>query len=111
MKTNDKWIDGKPIYRKVVAFDSSTVNKNISFEHGISNLGNFRSFDITHSVCRRKSDGLYMSLGLPAGVGSSDADYTVTCSFFNDNDIVLQFGSETNGASGYVTLLYTKTSD
>ena len=52
-----------------------------------------------------------MSLGIPAGVASSDSNYTVTCSFFNDNDIEMQFGSNTQGASGYVTLLYTKTTD
>ena len=111
VKTKDVWIDGKPIYRKVISFDSNTINQNISFAHGISNLADFRCFDITHSVCIRKSDGLYISLGLPAGVASSDSGYAVTCSFFYDNDIVLQFGSATNGASGYVTLLYTKTSD
>ena len=111
VKTKDVWIDGKPIYRKVVYFDSSTTNANISFAHGISNLGDFRCFDVTHSVCRRKSDGLFMSLGIPAGVSPSDSNYTVTCSFFNDNDIQMQFGSNTQGASGYVTLLYTKTSD
>lgn len=111
VKTKDIWIDGKPIYRKVVYFDSTTTNANISFEHGISNLGDFRCFDVTHSVCKRKSEGDYISLGLPAGVMPSDSSYTVTCSFFEDNDILLQFGSLTNGASGYVTLLYTKTSD
>ena len=111
VKTKDVWIDGKPIYRKVVYFDSSTMNANISFAHGISNLGDFRCFDVTHSTCKRKSDGLYMSLGLPAGVAPSDSAYTVTCSFFNDNDIQMQFGSNTQGASGYVTLLYTKTTD
>ena len=111
VKTKDVWIDGKPIYRKVVYFDSSTINANISFAHGISNLGDFRCFDVTHSVCRRKSDGSYLCLGMPAGVAPSDSSYTVTCSFFNDNDIQMQFGSNTQGASGYVTLLYTKTTD
>ena len=111
VKTKDVWIDGKPIYRKVVYFDSSTMNANISFAHGISNLGDFRCFDVTHSVCRRKSDGSFISLGIPAGVASSDSDYTVACSFFYDNDIQMQFGSKTQGASGYVTLLYTKTTD
>lgn len=111
VKTKDVWIDGKPIYRKTVHFDSSKVNANISFAHGISNLGDFRCFDIIHSTCIRKADGSFISLGIPAGVAPSDADYTVTCSFFYDNDIQMQFGSKTKGASGYVTLLYTKTSD
>lgn len=111
VKTKDVWIDGKPIYRKVVHFDSSTVNANISFAHGISNLGDLRCFDVTHSTCKRKTDGSNISLGIPAGVASSDVNFTVTCSFFNDIDIQLQFGTHTKGASGYVTLLYTKTTD
>ena len=111
VKTKDVWIDGKPIYRKVVYFDSSRTNANISFEHGISNLGDFRCFDVTHSVCIRKSDGSYLALGILAGVASSDGSYAVSCSFFYDNDIQMQFGSNTQGASGYVTLLYTKTTD
>ena len=111
VKTKDVWIDGKPIYRKVVYFDSTTTNANISFAHGISNIGDFRCFDVTHSTCKRKVDGSFINLGLPAGVSASDASYTVTCSFFNNDNIEMQFGSNTKGASGYVTLLYTKTTD
>lgn len=39
VKTNQKWIDGKPIYRKVITTNSLPNNSTTSLSHGISSLG------------------------------------------------------------------------
>lgn len=39
VKTNKVWIDGKPIYRKVIKYTSALSSGNNSIPHGISDLG------------------------------------------------------------------------
>lgn len=36
--TGKKWIDGKPIYRKVVVINNFAVGDNVNYNHGISNI-------------------------------------------------------------------------
>ena len=37
--TGGKWIDNKPIYRKVVNIGNASIGTNNSYNHNISNLG------------------------------------------------------------------------
>lgn len=38
VKTNKKWIDNKPIYRKVITFNNSTAQETLIINTGISNI-------------------------------------------------------------------------
>lgn len=38
VKTGEKWIDGKPIYKKVFIFNNRELSINNPINHGISNL-------------------------------------------------------------------------
>ncbi len=105
INTGETWIDGKPIFRKVIAYDSTKTGTNVGFPHNISNLGNFRCYDLAHSTCIRKSTNDYIGLGC-ATVDATN-DYVVAPSFFKDTEIYIQFGKLTQGASGYIALLYT----
>lgn len=105
INTGETWIDGKPIYRKVIAYDSTKTGTNVGFPHNITNLGNFRCFDLAHSTCIRKSTNEYIGLGCASS--DNNNDYVVSPSFFKDNEICIQFGKLTQGASGYIALLYT----
>lgn len=44
VKTCSTWIDGKPIYRKVIEIDSLPNDTEITYEHNISNFGQLTRF-------------------------------------------------------------------
>ena len=46
-KTNDVWIDGRPIYRKTIPIGVLPNDNSQTFTHGISNLGNVCSIVAT----------------------------------------------------------------
>ena len=100
VKTGGKWIDGKPIYRKVVDFGAlSAGSKTVA--HGINNLG-----DVTRIYgVARSSDNT--SLPLPY------ASSVPIILYANTNNIVIEISN--NNYSGYtrseVTIEYTKTTD
>ena len=49
VKTNDVWIDGKPIYRKVIDFGALPNTATKSVNHGISGMGTLvRSNAVAH---------------------------------------------------------------
>lgn len=98
------WVDGKPLYRKVVTYTAtSTIGNtsettNISINHNISNLNSIIRTQISDSV-----DGIY-----PIANGGSTANvnyYTSSVLNFRLVNITL------TARTFYIILEYTKTTD
>ena len=108
VKTGDTWIDGKPIYRKVV---TKTLNGNAdqTVDLGIAtvlrNLVKFEGYIYKSVQGYRPLNSTYFS----------SLNYAVQ-TFINDNKILqIQAGSSArdilNGATLYLIIEYTKTTD
>lgn len=99
--TGCKWIDGKKIYKKTINIGSlpNATNKNVA--HGISSLGIILDM---RGIARYTSG---ISLPLPF-VAISQASISLNAT---STDIVITTADDRTAASGYVTLLYTKTTD
>lgn len=103
--TGKTWIDGKPIYRKVVDFGAlpNTTSKTVA--HGISNLSYIT--DLRGMCCQ---GGIFLSLPyIPKG-STSTYIYAVTLEIV-DTDIRLSCEANMSNYSGYIILEYTKTTD
>ena len=104
VKTNKVWIDGKPIYRRVVNFGTFPDNAHKTVPHGISNVENFIS--ITGWAKDPSTD---INFNLP--FVSPNSDYCVSL-IVSGNNIDVQTGrNRTNYTICYTILEYTKTTD
>lgn len=96
--TGKYWIDGKPIYRKVLSFTlSNSVNAFTYKAHGISNIGTYKAIDLyyTHSTGTFKTpNDLIVELSI-------DENYII---YYNNNQYI-------TGDEVYAILEYTKTTD
>ena len=114
IKTNKVWIDGKPIYRKVLLAsknDFSASNHLYAIPTGVSNLK-----DYTHIEARLKRTGDLWN-EIPNGFGMTSANgWATTINDILKNSISIQIGDnvynylETND-SVMVIIEYTKTTD
>lgn len=102
-KTNETWIDSKPIYRKVVNFGTlpNTTTKSVS--HGITNYAKMVSIK---------------GIAINQGAGNTiPLPYVVTngeiCQLYvkNENVIVVSNSDYSEYTQAYVILEYTKTTD
>ena len=103
-KTNKVWIDGKPIYRKVInvgALPSTAGDKTVL--HNISNVDHFISCEAFHY----SASGLHLFTTY-APAGSNDSDITMAA---DKTTIYVTVGVDRSGYSTYVILEYTKTTD
>lgn len=97
------WINGKPLYRKVINFGtlpSSATTKSVA--HGISNLGMFI-----------KVSGIAINSSnttLPIPYATTDASSNIRLRVTNTN-VEIGVGYDLSAYSAYVTLQYTKTTD
>lgn len=110
VKTKDKWVDGKPIYRKTVVAKVTTANTNFNIPHGIDNIGNFRTVDYAHSFLVRSSSGDYVPLVQIVTDTSNISGYQAGVTFINETNIIVQSGTQQVG-TWTITILYTKTTD
>ena len=104
VKTNKVWIDGKPIYRKTIAFNYTTnsinaipLNINNYNEIWLDLSASFIKYDGTRVVPIVRAD--YRNIQYSIGVIIDIANKTVS----------LQTGENIPSGNGYVTVLYTKT--
>lgn len=103
VKTNETWIDGKPIYKKTISCGGGS-NKNKAVNHNISNLSRTIKIEgqaYDGSVCipipfTSTGDGVSSSIQ----VYVSSTQIVISCGADRDNLIEM-----------YVTLWYTKTTD
>ena len=49
-KTNKVWIDGKPIYRKVIKLNNFKIENGANIEHNIQNINEIISYDVIFNL-------------------------------------------------------------
>ena len=102
-KVIGKWIDGKPLYRKII--DTNDNSSNIL--HGISNLKNV--INCKGNIKRTSSE--VVSQLFPHA--DTDSNYNVDVNYFSSTTIVLVIGTGIlSTIAGFTLILeYTKTTD
>lgn len=98
--TGETWIDGKPIYRKVIDCGAMPNNTTKNVAHGISNIGKVvRSEGYSDNNAGIQIPVPYVS-DIPLSI------------FVDNTNIVIQTsGDYTAYVNTYITLEYTKTTD
>ena len=114
VKTNKIWIDGKPIYRKVVQVPKNAFGANLDrYAHGISNIDNTTNLFIVWEDTSAGSS--HRRRFIPANYYSTLA--WATQATIETSDIVFELGESarqriyTYGANIFVIIEYTKTTD
>lgn len=97
-----KWVDGKPLYRKVINFGSlpNATTKIVS-----TTLENVNYINM-YGMANNKTD--YFPLNMSRPVSGSDLD--LGCRI-NNNNIVIESKTDKSSFNAYVILEYTKTTD
>ena len=111
IKTNKVWVDGRPIYRKVITGTTTTVDASFRVSHGISNY-DFIMIDNKSFIKSVGTSTICVPINCPPNV-SSDYNKRPTKATIVDNDISIYIGSY-NGYTSYdyaIILEYTKTTD
>lgn len=109
IKTNDKWIDGKPLYRKTYKIENFTVPSNgeYTYTNTISNLG-VAMFDKSHTFLVRSNGNIMTGIG----TDGNSAYWFDARSISSTGNLLFMVGSSiASGATIYATVLYTKTTD
>lgn len=108
INTGKLWIDGKPIYRKVIEYSTQPASGNNTFNHGILNVDKF--IDIETIICR-KDKVFHFAPRYTPGETSWDFyydDITTTKITFNCGS---QLRNGTYWGTSYFIFEYTKTTD
>lgn len=98
VKTNKVWIDGSPIYRKVINFGNLPNNSTKRVSHNISNLGRIIRFDAISS---------YQTTILPIPYVSDTTAYDINI-YFTDTEIDIATYFDRSSYTAYIVLEYTK---
>lgn len=103
--TGKTWIDGKPIYRKVIVTSGFTGNATSNIAHGISSIG-----DVVDFRFYLKNPTGELILPVPR-IGYSGSDFNESFSnyaYISKTNIVFTCGSSSSYSSGYAIIEYTK---
>lgn len=104
--TGEYWLDGKKIYTKTF-YTSTSGNAEVKINHGISNIGTFRSFDLGNSFWFNKSSNQAYPLNTYVNASSWSTSYTIT-----NTQLQMNYGANFVTDWGlYITIRYTKTTD
>lgn len=101
-----KWVDGKPLYRKVVNFggmQDGTISPGKEVAHNIANISQIIN------VYGGMSNNNYF-FGLPY-VAQSDAEHSVGLYATKTNIVTNTLVDYSNYTTCYITIEYTKTTD
>lgn len=98
-----KWIDGKPIYRKVINTAELPNNSGKKIDHNISNIDNILS---TKGWAFRSTDNIF--LNLPSATYDSAA---ISCYADKKSIIIITYTDRSTFTVSYVIVEYTKTTD
>ena len=102
IKTGGKWIDGKPIYRKVVNFGALPNATTKEVAHGVNNIGDITHiYGVAHSSDRKMDIPLPYARGTPVIIYATQNDVAVEIS----NTDYMEF------TRSEITIEYTKTTD
>lgn len=102
VKTNKVWIDGKPIYRKVVDLGTMPDTTAKSVAHGISSLGT------VVELRAMMTNGEKWFLPIPFVSGSFEYQISVTT---NDTNITVTAFMDRTAWHGWAIIEYTKSTD
>lgn len=112
-KTGATWIDGKPIYRRTIAVTSpnTTAETNVSIaELGFTNID--KMFIIPPSYIYLYINNLNQHVPITLGWGSGDLGIIPSTDDSHNGYLVWKVGNSAwTSKNGYVTLMYTKTTD
>ena len=103
VKTNDAWVDGKPIYRKTVQLGTLPNNGMKNVNHEILNIDTIM-IDTSHSFAT--DEVYYMPLPFVNTTATACIKVSTTKTV-----IAISTGEDRSDLNGFVTLLYTKTTD
>lgn len=106
VKTNKTWVNGKPIYRKVLVIPKSSIpgTGNRDYAHGINNVDEWT--EVTGKV--------YRSTGVANPIPwSTTSTWATIFNDFTGTNIGISLGSDiyNNATSMKIILEYTKTTD
>lgn len=105
IKTDGKWIDGKPIYRKVIVKNNVDIRNGISFAHNIQNI----DFVVNERTIYKSSETS------PDYVTETIADTDGFLSFYVNRTNIKMVGTTywqaTTSRTWYFIVEYTKTTD
>lgn len=104
-KVVGKWIDGKPIYRKVIDFGIFPNSTHKEVQHNISNLQNFVKID---GIAIRNDNDFWQSI--PLTYRNADTGYNTSLTA-TQSKVVITCDADRSMFNGYVILEYTKTTD
>lgn len=100
VKTNKKWIDGKPIYRIVLEFNNPTTG------------GKYETFDFSNKTPVRLEGYYIASDGQLESNFYNRSNDTFRCiAFPNSNNVYYKVGTDISVSKVYLILEYTKTTD
>jgi hypothetical protein len=103
VKTGEYWIDGKPLYRKVISCGALPNSTSKLVNHNISDIDNIRMYGFAVRTRDRRTFPLPFSSA--DGVGHIQLDLTSTQIQITTNNDRSSFNTS------YVILEYTKTTD
>ena len=101
-----KWIDGKPLYRKVLSMGDCSKNSEVRVATGISNLKEITNL---YGKCKLFIEPSY-TFSLPIPYCSREMEQIVQI-FSADYENTIGIGSNTDIKNIYVIIEYTKTTD
>ena len=102
--TGKTWIDGKPIYRKVIKFGAMAGNYRYTIAHGIS-YDTIVSFD----AIARNSTNSYLPLARVGYNSDNQIDASLNgYAYITPDDAIIIGGSQTNYTGAHVVIEYTK---
>lgn len=106
VNTNKIWIDGKPIYRKVVNIENLPNRAEKQVAHGIANIENIIKVYGFANDGTRTIPLPFISVEITTG--STSASVYILA---NNTNITLGAYADRSAFSGYAILEYTKTTD
>lgn len=104
-----KWIDGKPLYQKVVFIDSLPNATSQTYPHNVENA---ETIYIAGGFLKDSSGNFLLTHAIPMNATNINTlgDQMWNCNV-NLNDILFMTGVNRSNESAYVILNYTKTTD
>lgn len=102
--TGKTWIDGKPIYRKVIKFGAMAGNNRYTIAHGVS-------YDtiVSFNAIARNSTNSYLPLARVGYNRDSQIDASLNgYAYITPDDAIIIGGSQTNYTGAHVVIEYTK---
>lgn len=104
--TDQRWIDGKPIYQKTINFGALPNATTKSVSHALTGIEIYFLDQSLSFVIDGSSSARYLpAFASPSALTSSWTSWVTSTS------VVMMTGSNRSGMSAYLTIKYTKTTD